>query len=107
MFTSSNIVAFFKKGTLKLAPNADGDLRRFAEATLVIEPFSAELAHELGEDIAGHLFDHRDLIRDELESIDLRVGAGLQPCHGPDRPRDGPRGDSLAGLDQGRHGVPV
>lgn len=78
MFVSSKIPALFKKGTLKLMPSDDGGSRRVAEATLLIEPFPATLAHELGEDIAGHLFDSDDVIRPELEAIDLRVRVGLQ-----------------------------
>ena len=78
MFLSEKIPALFKKGTLKLVPSDDGGLRRVAEAMLLIEPFPASLAHELGEDIAGHLFDGSDEIRGELEAIDLRVRAGLQ-----------------------------
>lgn len=77
MFISDNIPALFKKGTLKLE-ETDTGVRRVAEATLVIEPFPAKLAHELGEDIAGHFFTDDGLIRDELESIDLRVRCGLQ-----------------------------
>lgn len=78
MFTSQNIPALFKKGTLKLQATDDGDLRRVAEATLVIEPFSVALGRELGEEIASHLFTDDGTIRDELEAIDLRVRAGLQ-----------------------------
>lgn len=78
MFISDNIPALFKKGTLKLEETDTGGLRRVAEATLVIEPFPARLARELGEEIAGHLFTDDGLLRDELESIDLRVRCGLQ-----------------------------
>ena len=79
MFVSTMVPALFKKGTLKLVPATDGPgMRRVAEATLIIEPFPAHLAHELGEDIAGHLFGVDDQIRPELEGIDLRVRAGLQ-----------------------------
>lgn len=78
MFVSKMVPALFKKGMLKLVPDDDGGYRRGAEATLVIEPFPAALAHELGEDIAGHLFDEADAIRPELEGIDLRIRAGLQ-----------------------------
>src|SRR3954468_1057115 len=78
MFLTENVPALFKKGTLKLVPSDEGGLRRVAEAMLVIEPFPSNLAHELGEDIAGHLFDDEDAIRAELESIDLRVRCGLQ-----------------------------
>lgn len=78
MFTSQNVVALFKKGTLKLTQNEDGEYRRMAEATLVIEPFTEAMARELGDEIAGHLFSEDGHIREELESIDLRVRAGLQ-----------------------------
>ena len=77
MFLSENIPALFKKGTLKLQEGEDGYVR-VAEATCLIEPFPVNLARELGEDIAGHLFTTDDAIREELESIDLRVRAGLQ-----------------------------
>jgi len=79
MFLTADIPALFKKGTLKLVPNEDGDgIRRVAEAMLVIEPFPVKLAREMGDEIANHLFDDDDTIRMELESIDLRVRAGLQ-----------------------------
>lgn len=78
MFHTPNVSALFKKGTLKLVQNEDGEWRRVAEATLIIEPFPVELARQLGEEIAGHLFTDADGIRDELESIDLRVRSGLQ-----------------------------
>jgi len=78
MFLSRNIPALFKKGTLKLVPSDEGGRRRVAEATCVIEPFPAALAHELGEEIAGHLFDETGGIRPELDAIDLRVQSGLQ-----------------------------
>jgi hypothetical protein len=77
MFITENVAALFKKGTLKLVPTEDG-YKREAEATLVIEPFTPRLAHELGEDIAEHLFTSDGAIRDELEAIDLRVAIGLQ-----------------------------
>jgi len=78
MFLSENVVALFKKGVLKLEKNDDGEYRRVAEATCVIEPFPHTLARELGEEIAGHLFDDDHAIRQELESIDLRMRVGLQ-----------------------------
>lgn len=78
MFTSPNVIALFKKGTLKLTQNDEGEYRRMAEATLLIEPFTEAMARELGEEIAGHLFSDDGRIREELESIDLRVRAGLQ-----------------------------
>lgn len=78
MFHSQNVPALFKKGTLKLVQNEDGDVRRVAEATLVIDPFSYELARELGDEIADHLYTSEGRIREELELIDLRTRVGLQ-----------------------------
>lgn len=78
MFLTRNIPALFKKGTLKLTPAEDGGTRRVAEAMCLIEPFPAKLAAELGEEIAGHLFDGDGVIRPELEAIDLRIRTGLQ-----------------------------
>lgn len=77
MFVTENVAALFKKGTLKLVPTDDG-YKREAEATLVIEPFNPNLAHQLGEDIHDHLFTSDGEIRDELEAIDLRVTVGTQ-----------------------------
>src|SRR3990172_9448254 len=78
MFLSEHIPALFKKGMLKLVQADDGGTKRVAEATLLIEPFPVSLARELGEDIAGHLFTEDGAIRDELESVDLRIRCGLQ-----------------------------
>lgn len=77
MFLTEFVPALFKKGTLKLQESEDG-YRRVAEATLMIEPFPVNLAREMGEEIAVHLFDENGAIRNELESIALNVRAGLQ-----------------------------
>ncbi len=77
MFLTEHIPALFKKGTLKLLKDG-ADLKRVAEATFIIEPFLPDLAHELGEDIAGHLYESDGSLRDEVDAIDLRVRAGLQ-----------------------------
>lgn len=77
MFVSENVPALFKKGTLKLQETDDG-YRRVAEAMLMIEPFPLALARELGDDIADHLWTSDDMIRPELESIELRPRVGLQ-----------------------------
>lgn len=78
MFSSPNVKALFKKAALKLETDGDGNLKRVAEATFLIDPFPAALAHELGEEIATHLFDEVDEIRPELDAIALRVQVGLQ-----------------------------
>lgn len=78
MFLTGNIPALFKKGTLKLVQGEEGGTRRVAEAMCLIEPFPFQLARELGDEIAGHLFTDENAIRDELEGVDLRVRAGLQ-----------------------------
>lgn len=77
MFLTEHVPALLKKGTLKLQEVEDG-YRRVAEATLMIEPFPHSLAREMGEDIAVHLFDDNNAIRNELDSIALNVRAGLQ-----------------------------
>ena len=77
MFVSPHVKALYRKGALKLV-DVDGEWRRVVEATFVIEPFQKELAHELGEDIATHLFDERGRLRDELDAISLRVSVGEQ-----------------------------
>jgi hypothetical protein len=77
VFLTKHVPALFKKATLKLLPTDDG-LRRICESTLVVEPFFPNLARELGDDIADHLFDDDDQIRPELEAIDLSVRCGLQ-----------------------------
>lgn len=77
MFLSERIPVLFKKGALKLVEDA-GEIRRVAEATMVIEPFRKEWAHELGEDIAVHLFEPDGRIAEAVEAVDLRVNAGLQ-----------------------------
>lgn len=77
MFISPHVPALFKKGTLKLLATEGGGTKRVAEATCQIEPFPASLAKELGNEIAGHLFDNDGAMRPELEGIDLRVSPGL------------------------------
>ena len=77
MFITENVKALFKKGTLKMVPTEDG-YQRVAEATVVIEPFEPDLARELGEDVAGHLFNDDGGILPELGGIDLRVRLGAQ-----------------------------
>lgn len=69
MFVTENVRVLFKRANLKLVQEA-GELHRVAEATFVLEPLPPELAHELGEDIAGHLFDENEQIRAELDVID-------------------------------------
>lgn len=77
MFLTTDIPALFKSGKLKLE-TVDDEIRRVAEATLVIEPFPVDLARQLGEEIASHLFDDQNAIRQELDAIDVRIRAGLQ-----------------------------
>lgn len=78
MFISENVEALFKRGKLSLVSTEDGQTRRGAEATLVIEPFTVELARELGEELCGHFYDDDGGIRAELDDIDLIVRLGVQ-----------------------------
>lgn len=77
MFVSENVRALFKKATLKLVKDDDTVLR-VVDATCHIEYFTPDLARELGEDIAEHLFAADNSIRPEIEPVGLRVKAGLQ-----------------------------
>lgn len=77
MFVTENVRVLFKRANLKLVLE-QGELHRIAEATFVLEPLAPELAHELGEDIAGHLFDENEQIRAELDVIGVRMSTGLQ-----------------------------
>jgi len=76
MFLTENVPALFKKATLKLVKGDDGGVVRAVEAALVFEPFTPDLAREMGEDIAGHIFGEDDQIRAELSSVDLRPRVG-------------------------------
>lgn len=68
MFTSENVPAFLKSVNLRL--DKEGD--RFAFCVFTIEPFMPHLAHELGEEVAEHLFEGagpKALPRDEVGGI--------------------------------------
>lgn len=78
MFITENVSVLFKRAALKLTEDDDGNLVRLAEATFLIEPFPKELAHELGEDVAMHLFEADGRIAEAVESVGLRVRVGLQ-----------------------------
>lgn len=77
MFLSENVRVKFKRGNLKLIEQ-EGSVERRAECVMVIEPFSQQLAAELGEETAAHLFDETKKIREELGKIELRLRSGLQ-----------------------------
>lgn len=78
VFITENVSVLFKRAALKLTEDDDGNLVRLAEATFLIEPFPKELAHELGEDVAMHLFEADGRIAEAVESVGLRVRVGLQ-----------------------------
>lgn len=73
MFITPHVEALFKKGALKLIRNDDDETIRVCEATCVIEPFTVNLARELGEEVSGHLFDDEGKIRREIDAVSLRV----------------------------------
>lgn len=76
MFLTPNVLAQFKKATLKLVKGDGGETTRAAEAALVFDPFTAELAREMGEDLADHLFTADNQIRAELSAVTLRPRVG-------------------------------
>lgn len=76
MFTSENVPVILAKAVLVRGQNADGEATIEAECQIVLEPFREELAHELGDGIASHLFcEHTaaepEKIRPELQTITL------------------------------------
>lgn len=79
MFLSPNVRALYKGAKLRLVDGAEGPPKRVAEATFVIDPFTATLASELGEDVRRHLYvDRKDEVRPELNAIDLDIRRPLQ-----------------------------
>ena len=73
-FLSPDIPAHFKTAVLRRGENSQPTAR----ATFVIEPLSYALAQELGGEVADHLFDDDQQIREELESVTLHPHVGLQ-----------------------------
>lgn len=71
MFVSQHVPLLMQKATLRLEKNREQEYVRLADLSLVLEPFPFELAAELDESIASHLFTPERTIRAELESIKL------------------------------------
>lgn len=65
MFQSENLPVLLKSVTLK----QNEDRERFAYCKFMLEPFIPRLAHELGEEVFGHLFDAMDTPRREVSDI--------------------------------------
>lgn len=78
MFKSRDLKCQFKRAALKMVSDPKGVDHRVCEATLVIEPLPRSLALELGADVAGHLFDEKQMMRGEVDNIMLHINAGLQ-----------------------------
>ena len=73
-FLSPNLAAHFKTAVLRRGENSQPQAR----APFVIEPLSYALAQELGGEVADHLYNDEQQIRDELESVTLHPHVGLQ-----------------------------
>jgi hypothetical protein len=71
MFETACIPMLIKKATLRREMD-DEELYRVADVTLLLEPFSRELAAELGEHIVAHLFTD-DAMRPEVEKVSLSL----------------------------------
>lgn len=69
MFQTVCIPAVISKATLKREMD-DEESYRVADVSIVIEPFSQELADELGEHVGRHLFDALGM-RPEVEDITI------------------------------------
>ena len=84
MFVTPDVTCLLKSATLKL----DEDGGRLAHVTCTLEPFTPELAHELGEDVAEHLFmpnpnradptDLPEVPRPEVSEIGFLLPIGAQ-----------------------------
>lgn len=80
MFLTPNIRSVFKRATLRREEREDGVVRT-ARCVFLIEPFLPWMAHELGEDIAEHLFENTaddSPIRSEITDVSFRLNVGLQ-----------------------------
>ncbi|HWB15955.1 MAG TPA: hypothetical protein VG538_06060 [Vicinamibacterales bacterium] len=73
MFETACIPMLINKATLRREMD-DEESYRVADVTLLLEPFSRELAAELGEHIAAHLFED-DEMRPEVEKVNLSLNA--------------------------------
>lgn len=79
MFTTPHLPSLLKRVTFKLVEVRGSDTKaRVAEVAAVIDPFTPALAHELGEDVAGHLFDEDDQPLPQVLTIGLDVPPILQ-----------------------------
>lgn len=92
MFTTPNLPSLLKRVTFKLVevPGADTK-QRVADVAAVLDPFTPALAHELGEDVAAHLFDEDDDLLPHVRDIRLDVPPLLQRVtvrFAPDLPVD-------------------
>lgn len=83
MFTSNNIPCAVKSVALKIEKGDEHELK-VAHVTCVVEPFTPELAIQLGSAIYAHLFTRNperpdvEMPRPELVQIGLNVACGLQ-----------------------------
>lgn len=78
MFVTEKIPLVIQKAALQFDQDEDGNDRRVAELSLVIEPLPYELAAELDADLTGHLFTSDRLIRPELNKVTLNPRVGYQ-----------------------------
>lgn len=69
MFRTRNVKMQLAKASLRIVKDDKGDEHRMAECGLVLDPFTGELAHELGLDVYSHLFNEDTEIRPELGRI--------------------------------------
>lgn len=71
MFISENVWMVVKSAKLSVVEDDKKVEHRMAEVQLVIEDLPSDLAHELGEDVASHLFTDAGAVRHELATITL------------------------------------
>lgn len=80
MFSTPDVWMTFKAAKLAVV-NRDDVERRMAECQFVIEPFSFELAAQLGDAVLSHVFTEAGALRSELSSATLDPRVPLQRLH--------------------------
>lgn len=71
MFSTRDVWMVVKAAKLSVVEDDRNVEHRMAECQLVIDPLPSELAEQLGENVAGHLFNRDGMARHELATITL------------------------------------
>lgn len=81
MFRTDRVAMVLAKANLRIVKDDRDVEHRVAICGLVVDPFEATLARELGDDIAGHFFTEDNQIRPELGRVVLNPRVPQQMVH--------------------------